>query len=82
VYQVGLRRIGGEIHFRIVANRFLHAMVRILIGWLSEVGRERLGAEQFAELLLRSDLRTPPPIVAPPQGLCLLKVQYPHRARG
>lgn len=77
IYQARLRRDGGEIHLRIAANRFLHAMVRILVGRLVELGRERLSAEQFADLVLGRDMSHSPPVVVPPQGLCLMSVRYP-----
>jgi tRNA pseudouridine38-40 synthase len=76
VYQARLRRAAGEISFRIVANRFLHTMVRILVGWLVEIGRGRLPVEQFTALLGGSDVGISPPLVAPPQGLCLMNVKY------
>jgi len=72
-----LRRREGEIHFRIAANRFLHSMVRILIGWLVELGRERLSMDRYADLLTGRDSAQPPPLVAPAQGLCLMRVEYP-----
>jgi len=77
IYQARLRRNGGEIHLRIAANRFLHAMVRILVGRLVELGRERLSVEQFTDLVLGRDVSNSPPVVVPPQGLCLMSVRYP-----
>jgi tRNA pseudouridine38-40 synthase len=67
--------------FHIAANRFLHHMVRYLVGTLVRVG---LGERPEADVarLLRSEpgLLTSPP--APPQGLFLARVEYPEAAPG
>ncbi len=76
-----LRRREGEIHFRIAADRFLHSMVRILAGWLVEMGRGRLSANQFADLLKGKSPAYPTPLAAPAQGLCLMRVSYPTNAK-
>jgi tRNA pseudouridine38-40 synthase len=75
VQAVTLRRVRGEIHFRITADRFLHCMVRILIASLVEVGRGRRSPEEFDELLAAAQPRHPL-VVAPPHGLCLMRVFY------
>jgi tRNA pseudouridine38-40 synthase len=77
IYHSSLHRREGEIHFRIAANRFLHSMVRILAGWLVELGRQRVSLDQFADLLKGDDPAHSPPPVAPAQGLCLMRVRYP-----
>ena len=60
----------------IEANRFLHHMVRFLVGTMLEVAAGKRARGEFAELLLSSsnDAVSPP---APPQGLCLEQVTYP-----
>jgi len=62
--------------FQISANRFLHHMVRYLVGTMVDVARHRRGLEEMVELLARphTDLVTSPP--APPQGLFLTGVAY------
>lgn len=61
--------------FRITANRFLHHMVRYLVGTMVAIAREE---RPLADLggLLRGELglRTSPP--APPEGLFLTAVSY------
>lgn len=70
-------RLGLE--FRITANRFLHHMVRYLVGTLVEVGLGRRSADDIARLLRQKPgLETSPP--APPQGLFLSRVVYPPDA--
>jgi tRNA pseudouridine38-40 synthase len=65
--------------FRVTANRYLHHMVRYLVGTMVAIGRgERPAGDLRA--LLRDDptgLKTSPP--APPEGLFLTAVEYPSR---
>ena len=61
--------------FEISANRFLHRMVRYLVGTLVDIARHRRGEEDMASLLSgETELVTSPP--APPQGLWLIRVDY------
>ncbi|MDE2805908.1 MAG: tRNA pseudouridine(38-40) synthase TruA [Gemmatimonadota bacterium] len=61
--------------FEITANRFLHRMVRYLVGTMVDIARHRRSEEEMALLLSgETDLTTSPP--APPQGLCLTRVDY------
>lgn len=70
-----LPRAGG-VMFEIEANRFLHHMVRFLVGTMVEVGLGRRPPGTIASLLDAGDNRgTSAP--APPQGLFLEQVQYP-----
>lgn len=67
--------LGLQLH--ISANRFLHHMVRYLVGTLVEIGLDKRPIEAIAELLASdTKLETSPP--APPQGLFLTRVVYPH----
>jgi tRNA pseudouridine38-40 synthase len=65
--------------FRITANRFLHHMVRYLVGTMVEVARGKRPLKDLRCLLEEpeSDLRTSPP--APPTGLFLHHVTYPEQ---
>lgn len=67
---------GEEWHFHIRANRFVHGMVRSLVGTMVEVGVGKMSVQQFAELLKRPSrkLAGPP---APARGLCLMAIAYP-----
>jgi tRNA pseudouridine38-40 synthase len=62
--------------FSIRANRYLHHMVRYLVGTMVDVGRGRREAGELVALLEDPDgeLRTSPP--APPEGLYLDRVRY------
>lgn len=64
------------LQFRITANRYLHHMVRYLVGTMVEVAVGRRTVLEMGELLTRPEtsLRTSPP--APPEGLFLEAVEY------
>jgi tRNA pseudouridine38-40 synthase len=65
----------GGLEFRVVANRFLHHMVRYLVGTMVEAARGRRPASDVAALLHESSgLETSPP--APAAGLFLARVYY------
>ena len=69
--------IGRGIAFQITANRFLHHMVRYLVGTMMDVGLGRRPLTEMEKLLSGAGdgLVTSPP--APPEGLFLSKVTYP-----
>jgi tRNA pseudouridine38-40 synthase len=63
------------LHFRVVANRFLHHMVRYMVGTMVDVARGRRDAGDI-DLLLTGEpgVETSPP--APAEGLFLTRVFY------
>jgi tRNA pseudouridine38-40 synthase len=63
------------IHIEISANGFLYNMVRAIVGTLVEVGLGRRDAESVAALIASRDRSAAGP-TAPPQGLCLMRVEY------
>jgi tRNA pseudouridine38-40 synthase len=70
------RSVSGGLVLEIEANRFLHHMVRFLVGTMLDVAAGRRSREEYALLLVAeaNDAVSPP---APPQGLCLEQVTYP-----
>ncbi len=63
------------VALRITANRFLHHMVRYLVGTMVDAARGRRPPGDMAKLLAgEPGLETSPP--APPEGLFLLHVAY------
>jgi tRNA pseudouridine38-40 synthase len=71
------KRDGGRLSFTIEANRFLHHMVRFLVGSMIDVAAGRRDEVSFAQLLRASDnLAVSPP--APSHGLFLERVTYPE----
>jgi tRNA pseudouridine38-40 synthase len=67
---------GDEIHLEIESNRFLHNMVRAIVGTAVDIGRGRWEPERMAKMLEAFDRRAAGP-TAPSCGLCLIKVSYP-----
>ena len=67
----------GGLSFEIEANRFLHHMVRFLVGTMLEVGAGARPPGTIARLLDAADNRevSPP---APPHALYLERVEYPR----
>jgi tRNA pseudouridine38-40 synthase len=64
------------LRFEIRANAFCHQMVRSVVGTLVDVGTGRLHAGEMLGILAGRD-RAAAGSLAPPQGLCLWKVDYP-----
>ena len=65
---------GYSLH--VAADRFLHHMVRFLVGTMVDIGLGRRPLSDMARLLARTDNEeTSPP--APPQGLYFVGVEYP-----
>jgi tRNA pseudouridine38-40 synthase len=69
------KEVGRELLFHIEADRFLHTMVRSLVGTMVEVGRGFLPKEEFGEIVMLKD-RTEAGPTAPAKGLCLVAVRY------
>jgi len=68
---------GQGFIFTIDADRFLHRMVRFLVGTMVDAARGRRPADDVARLLTRTDNREASP-PAPPEGLYLVHVDYPQ----
>ncbi len=85
------RSLPGLLHFTVVADRFLHRMVRYLVATIIEVAAGRRGPEELKRLLAEgsgSEATPPdrpsdgpadgprPPVPAPAWGLYLTGVRY------
>jgi tRNA pseudouridine38-40 synthase len=71
-----VRRDGSSVTCELVANAFLPHQVRRMVGALTEVGRGKLTAAQYASLP-EGPASTAGP-TAPPHGLYLVQVEYPE----
>ena len=60
----------------VTGGGFLKHMVRIMAGTLVDIGRGRFSPGLIVELL-QTPNRCLGGVTAPPQGLCLLRVNYP-----
>jgi len=78
VHAVQVWRQGELVVVEIIANAFLHHMVRNIVGSLIEVGRKAQSADWLGALLQKKD-RTQAPATAPANGLYLVKVDYPEQ---
>ena len=65
----------GLLRFEIEASGFLKQMVRAIVGTLVEVGRGKIDAEGFREILESKDRKEAGP-TAPAHGLFLSEVKY------
>jgi tRNA pseudouridine38-40 synthase len=61
--------------FEITANRFLHGMVRTLVGTMVNVGRRYTKVDEFAKILESKD-RATAGMSAPAKGLVLEEIYY------
>jgi tRNA pseudouridine38-40 synthase len=74
-----VRADGGGARFVISADRFLHHMVRMLVGTMVDIALARRPEADLARLLDHDPaVRTSPP--APPEGLYFMAAEYPADA--
>jgi tRNA pseudouridine38-40 synthase len=72
-----VRPEGRGVEYHVEADRFLHHMIRMLVGTIVDVGLDRRPLSDIETLLERDDnLETSPP--APPQGLYFMEARYPE----
>lgn len=76
IYSLDVLKNEDEIIIRIRGNGFLYNMVRIIVGTLIRVGRGFYTPEQIKEILDARN-RKSAGVTAPPQGLMLMKIEYP-----
>lgn len=66
-----------ELHFYFHGAGFLYNMVRILVGTLLQIGNGLKPVNEL-ERLLEAQNRNEAGPTAPPQGLCMMEVEYPE----
>ena len=71
------RADGTGMTFTVEADRFLHRMVRFLVGTMADIALARRPLSDFTHLLSATDNQAASP-PAPPQGLYLEAVSYPR----
>jgi tRNA pseudouridine38-40 synthase len=75
VFDAGWESDGELSRFYIKANRFLHGMVRSIVGELARIGRGKCPPEDLSHLLSARD-RALSPMLAPAHGLLLSEIRY------
>ena len=75
VDHISIERRKDRVVFTFHGTGFLQNMVRIMVGTLLEVGRGYWEPEHVQEILQARDRKQAGP-TAPPEGLCLMKVDY------
>ncbi|MBN2700127.1 MAG: tRNA pseudouridine(38-40) synthase TruA [Methylothermaceae bacterium] len=78
VYLLDVIRVGEEIWVDIIANAFLHNMVRNIVGVLMAIGSGKRPPAWAQEVLWARD-RSSGGVTAPPDGLYLAGVWYPEQ---
>ncbi len=68
-------RSGDYITIDVEGNKFMYNMVRNMVGTLVEVGRGRWQPEKIDEIIAAAD-RKEAGLLAPPNGLCLMKIFF------
>jgi tRNA pseudouridine38-40 synthase len=76
VHEVGIKPEGDFVVFRIVANSFLPHQVRSTVGLLIRLGRGKIGAQDFHDIMEAETPGLAGPL-SPACGLCLMNVKYP-----
>ncbi len=76
IYEAHWTQQQEKMTFHISANRFLHHMVRTIVGTLLQIARNGGGREDLLKIIHQKDRRAAGPNV-PPHGLFLLEVTYP-----
>lgn len=71
---IEIKQEGNEIRISFTGNGFLYNMVRIMTGTLVEVGQGSRSVESVATLFGQD--RSAAGMLMPPQGLCLMEVEY------
>ncbi len=75
VFRAEVRKEGDFVFFDMVANAFLPQQVRRTVGSLIRIGSGAMEVGKFCEMAA-SGMIGAAKIVAPPHGLCLMKVNY------
>lgn len=73
--KISVQRSGEFVTLEVESDSFLHNMVRIMVGTLSEVGQGKRESSSIREILEARDRRLAGK-TAPPQGLVLMEVTY------
>jgi len=74
IYESFWEKYNNELIYTIKANRFLHHMVRFIVGTSIEVARSKLMIDDFLKMINNNSSKFP--LCAPSKGLFLTEVLY------
>ena len=74
IYESFWQKDNNELIYTIKANRFLHHMVRFIVGTSIEVAKSKIMTNEFIQMINNCSSKSP--ICAPPKGLFLCEVLY------
>lgn len=80
ISQSSWEKTGEQFVYRVRADRFLHMMVRLMVGTMVDIARSRWPASRMSDILRIGDVRLCGG-AAPAHGLTLVAVQYPPSRR-
>jgi len=75
IKKITIRETENEIYLTLTANRFLHKMVRMIVGMLIDIGRGKQDISVLDSIFAKRWKRKKG-FAAPAHGLCLIKVDY------
>ncbi len=75
IFSITFVHDGALLHIDVCGSGFLKNMVRMMVGTLVDIGRNKRPVTAIADLLGGAK-GIAPPLTAPPQGLCLMEVWY------
>jgi tRNA pseudouridine38-40 synthase len=75
VAQSEWQEVRGGLVYEVAADRFVHGMVRALVGTMVDVGRGYTSMDELQEIMA-SGSRSAAGAAAPARGLCLEEVEY------
>ncbi|PHS71995.1 MAG: tRNA pseudouridine(38-40) synthase TruA [Cycloclasticus sp.] len=78
IHSISITRSNDKITLDIIANAFLHHMVRNIVGTLIPVGRAEMPPEWVEDVLMKRD-RKVAGVTAHPNGLFFMGVYYPEK---
>jgi tRNA pseudouridine38-40 synthase len=78
VYRAEIKKNDEEVIFNILADSFLPHQVRNTIGALIRVGLGKMTIDEFRSIIEAKQPSLAGP-TAPAHGLCLMRINYPHR---
>ena len=77
IYSAQVEEQGADLVIRICGNGFLYNMIRIIAGTLMDIGEGKRSPEDMETIIEAKDRGAAGP-TAPPQGLTLIRYEYPH----